>query len=390
MKLSVYGHYGSQNHGNEAIARGVQKLFDHKHITLYSFTPDVDKEFGLDKLFDIEPFFRTYKRYSPTHIVLAIWNRITKSQILLNTYRLHPFINAVEGIYLLEAGDQYCENDSVKSFYAYVNRKIVQRGGKTVMLPCTISEESFADLKLIEDLQHYTLIFARESITYNALLKAGLGKSARFAPCPAFLMEPKPCALPDLFSSKSVIGLTIGLLAQGKEKYSTSVFENSRTLIRYIIDNTDFAIALIPHVNVGEQLTDVVPLHALYDEFKESGRVVEINEKRADELKFVISNCRFIITLRTHASIAAYSSGVPTLVIGYSQKSRGIANDLFGTHQNYVISVNSLTNNNDLTEAFKWLEESEIYIRQRLEEVLPSYMEKARAMYDEVIKLTGD
>lgn len=390
MKLSIYGHFGSQNHGNEAIVRGINELFNHESIELYSYTPDADMEFGLDQLFTIRSFMRVYERYSLTHIFLALWYRLTKSLNLHFAYKLAPFFKDIEGIYLLEAGDQYCENDYVKNFYAYVNKKIINRGGKTVMLPCTISTESFREPRILEDLMNYSLIFARESITYNALIKAGLEESTRYAPCPAFLMKPKQCELSELFLSRSVVGLTIGILAQGKETYSNAVFENSRALIQYILDNTDFAIALIPHVNVNENLTDVTPLHRLYDEFKDSGRIVEISEKKADELKYIISNCRFLVTLRTHASIAAYSSGIPTLVIGYSQKSMGIATDLFGTPKNYVVSVDSLSNKHRLTEAFIWLKENENDIKQQLKQVLPSYLEKARGTYDEIVKIAGD
>lgn len=389
MELSIYGHFGSHNHGNEAIVRGVSQLFDSERLTLYSFTPDTDIKFGLDQLCVIKPFMRTYKRYTPAHIFLAVWNRIIKSQNLYNAYCLNPFMKAVKGIYLMEAGDQYCENDSVKKFYAYVNRHIVRKGGKTVMLPCTISEESFTDARMLEDLHRYSLIFARESITYDALIKAGFERSARFAPCPAFLMEAKQCSLPELFLSRPVVGLTIGRLAQGKEGYSNAVFENSRALVKHIMGATDFTVALIPHVNVGENLTDVKTLRALYDEFKGSGRIMEISETRADELKYVISHCRFLVTVRTHASIAAYSSGVPTLVIGYSQKSKGIATDLFGSPENYVINADSLTNEEKLTEAFVWMNENESSIRQKLKNVLPLYLQKARTTGNEIVKLAG-
>lgn len=55
------------------------------------------------------------------------------------------------------------------------------------------------------------------------------------------------------------------------------------------------------------------------------------------------------IGARTHATIAAYSSLVPTLVVGYSVKARGIARDLFGTEKNYVLPVQLLRKEEDLT-----------------------------------------
>ena len=48
----------------------------------------------------------------------------------------------------------------------------------------------------------------------------------------------------------------------------------------------------------------------------------------AAQLKYLVAQCALLVCTRTHASIAGYSSGVPTLVVGYSIKSLGIARDL--------------------------------------------------------------
>jgi colanic acid/amylovoran biosynthesis protein len=63
---------------------------------------------------------------------------------------------------------------------------------------------------------------------------------------------------------------------------------------------------------------------------------------------------------RTHATIAAYSSCVPTLVVGYSVKARGIARDIFGSEENMVIPVQSLEHEDDLVNAFKYIQETKI------------------------------
>ena len=61
----------------------------------------------------------------------------------------------------------------------------------------------------------------------------------------------------------------------------------------------------------------------------------------ASQLKYLISRCEALVCCRTHVSIAGYSTGVPTLVAGYSVKSKGIALDL-GMEQ-WLISLDSLT-----------------------------------------------
>ena len=148
--------------------------------------------------------------------------------------------------------------------------------------------------------------------------------------------------------------------------------QNYKALIQYIMDHTDMQIALIPHV-VWSHNDDRIPLQILYDHFKETGRVCMIGDHNAEELKGFIARCRFVVVARTHASIAAYSQEVPTLVVGYSVKARGIARDLFGTDQNYVIPVQSLQREDDLKQSFQFLQKNESKIRDYLKQIIPAY-----------------
>jgi len=159
-----------------------------------------------------------------------------------------------------------------------------------------------------------------------------------------------------------------------------------RELIRYVVEETDMQIALIPHV-VRAQNDDRKPIHELYEEFKDTGRVVEIPDGSCEELKGIISKCRFFVGARTHATIAAYSTCVPTLVVGYSVKAKGIAKDLFGTEENYVLPVQSLKEKEDLKKAFLWLMKHEEEISEHLGQMMPAYIEKAFMTGKEVDRL---
>lgn len=68
-------------------------------------------------------------------------------------------------------------------------------------------------------------------------------------------------------------------------------------------------------------------------------------------------------------------------------KARGIARDLFGKEEPYVIPVQSLKKNGDLTEGFRWLLQHEREIREHLEAVMPSYREQAYLTGREVDRL---
>ena len=138
---------------------------------------------------------------------------------------------------------------------------------------------------------------------------------------------------------------------------------------------------------VWEYNDDRIPLRYLFDKFKDSSRVCMIEDGNCCELKGYIARCRFFVGARTHATIAAYSTGVPTLVVGYSVKSRGIARDLFGTEENYVLPVQNLKTDADLVSAFRWLQCQEETIREHLVAFMPQYIERAKIGAEAITKL---
>jgi polysaccharide pyruvyl transferase WcaK-like protein len=166
-------------------------------------------------------------------------------------------------------------------------------------------------------------------------------------------------------------------MVQGKEASPGITMENYRNLIRHILNDIEGSkVLLVPHV-VWKSNDDRQPLTQLYEEFKDTGRVILAEDASAEELKGLISECRFFIGARTHSTIAAYSTCVPTLVLGYSVKSRGIATDLFGTDENYVVPVQKLTSDKDLVDAFDFILKNEDKIRERLQEIMPEYSKRA-------------
>ena len=196
------------------------------------------------------------------------------------------------------------------------------------------------------------MITAREHITYNAIKKAGI-ENVKFCPDTAFVLDAVPVILPEVFEKK-VVGINISPMVFNYEKSQGMVFRNYHELIRYILYSTDFNIVLIPHV-IWDFNDDLQPLKELYEVFKESKRVVLIDsekEMNACQLKYIISKCSYMVASRTHASIAAYSSGVPTIVVGYSVKARGIALDIFGDDTEFVCPVQTMPDEHSLKNSF--------------------------------------
>ena len=133
---------------------------------------------------------------------------------------------------------------------------------------------------------------------------------------------------------------------------------------------------LIPHV-VTPKSDDRVAIEPLYEKYKETGKVLVVEDCNCEELKGYISKCKFFIGARTHSIIAAYSSMVPTLAVGYSVKAKGIAKDIFGEYTPYVISSQSMERNNDLLDKMLNIIENEGKIRNYLQNIMPSYKERA-------------
>lgn len=133
--------------------------------------------------------------------------------------------------------------------------------------------------------------------------------------------------------------------------------------------------------------SDYDTMKSLFDEFSRTGRVIRISDKlTAERYKGIISECKLFIGARTHATIAAYSSCTPTLVVGYSVKAKGIARDLFGNYDDYILPVQNLKDENELIEKFKIAEERCSDDKKHLEKIMPEYIEKAWESGKEVKK----
>lgn len=217
----------------------------------------------------------------------------------------------------------------------------------------------------------YDLITARESITYQGLLEAGIRENVVLCADPAFQLDRVDLPLPEGFSPGNTVGINVSPLAAS---YGSGdlVVENYAALVALILNETGMQVALIPHVEKSGN-EDRASLLTLYDRFRGTGRVLLVGDHNCMELKGFIGRCRFFVGARTHATIAAYSSCVPTLAAGYSVKARGIARDLFGTEEHYVVPVQGMERRDDLARAFRWMLEHEEAIRIRLQETMPEY-----------------
>ncbi len=385
-KIVLYSHGGSGNHGCEAIVRGTYKILNGKIDELYSYRPEEDKKFGLDKIIDVKEHKSSYSRFSLKRLKASLLIRLFNNDEYAEKITYDALFNNVEkgDIALSIGGDNYCYS-SYKE-HAILNEYLNKIGVKTVLWECSV-EPALIDEEMEKDLKKYSLIVARESISYNALKK--VNKNTKLFPDPAFIMEKEKIEIFEDFFCDNVVGINISPVIIEYAKNNNIVVNNFCNLIDYIIENTDYKIALIPHVS-WDFTNDSTVLTNILEKYENNSRIILIPEMNAKQFKYLIGKCTLFIGARTHATIAAYSSSVPTLVLGYSVKAKGIAKDLFGSYENYVISTQDLKETDELKKAFIWLNSNKDKIRIHLNSFLPQYLKKTKKLYKEIEELRKD
>lgn len=389
-KVMLYEHGGSLNHGCEALIRTISAIAKEKtgaEVTLCSYAPREDHACGMQEAVDvIVQNDQVLRRFSPAWFVYQFDKRVTHSKALQDRFLTEKTclrLAADSDVSIAVGGDNYCYNKG-QQFWP-TDRALKKQGAKLLLWGCSIEPRDL-DAEFTRQLDCFDVICARESITADALHEAGLGGKVRLIPDPAFTLEPRELPLPDGFQPGNTVGINVSPMIISNEEQGGATMKNYVALIEHILKETDMAVALIPHV-VWSYNDDREPLRRLYEQFRDTGRVVLIEDAGCRELKGYIARLRCFVGARTHSTIAAYSSCVPTLVVGYSVKAKGIAKDLFGTYEGYTLPVQSLKQPDDLKNAFCWLMEREDDIRAHLTEIMPAYAARAKEAGDALAEL---
>ena len=371
-------HAGSGNHGCEAIANTTVKMIAEQRektgaeedlpLIIVTNSSAEDRKYSLGVLEKkglctiVEE--RHIDRKFVDHVIYYLWRLITRDKQSFLRYRYKDAFaeftrvagkikkgKGVKPLAISIGGDNYCY-ESLVSDLILAHKVFIKKGFETILWGCSIEPSSLKDKKLVKDLMAYDTIYARESITYDALVKAGYDESRLILEKdPAFKLDTANVPGINGFLPGNTVGINLSPMVQALEKTPGITMKNYNNFIEFILRNTHQNVALIPHV-VWKNNDDRKILKELYEIHKYTGRVVLLDDMPAEKLKGYISKCSFFVGARTHSTIAAYSSNIPTLVIGYSVKSKGIAKDLFGTYKGYVLPVLKLASENSLVDAY--------------------------------------
>lgn len=369
MNIMMFAHDGSLNRGCEAIVRSSTKIIKEKingaKVSLVSGKPETDKVISqLDDI--VDGSLKNISKYSFDWVVSSVKVKLFKDE----SYALGKiYENTIEQINNVDVclsigGDNYCYGEQ-PGWYE-IDRRVKSKGKKLVLWGCSIGEEDMSERKL-EDLKLFDLILARETLTYNMLKNKGL-RNIKLCADPAFTLEKEELDLPNGWQDGNTVGLNFSPLVVGKNPKSKKAIND---LISHILKDTNLTIALTPHVmEYGNN--DYQLLSEYFKAYKDTGRVIILPDHlTAIQYKGYISRMRFFIGARTHATIAAYSQCIPTMVLGYSVKSKGIAIDLFGKEK-LVLGIEQISNSSMLIASFNEMVIEEEEVRIRLQESIPN------------------
>lgn len=372
------------NRGSEALVKGtiaiIKKFIPDSYITVSSAEDEFSPQLQIKGVDEYVKRCSYGEKMTINRIICIILRRVLKANKTAEKIKYKHLLEAAKDadVILVVGADNYAKSYNGFDFMSSLNKLLRETAkGKMVMYDCSLDPVEISD-KIKTDFDFFDVITARELITYNGFKNAFPAKEIYYFPDPAFVMEKKTVPLPEGFVEGKMVGVNVSSLVVSEQYGSNQnkIINAYVKLIQFILSKSGYHVILIPHVMKRQ---DLKTLEVLYDYFKNDERVMLVSNENynAEELKYIISKCEFFIGARTHSTIAAYSSQVPTLVLGYSVKSIGIARDIFGTENGYVVSTKDLETEDDLVLAFENILQHEDDFREHLKSFMPGYIEKA-------------
>ncbi|KKH33453.1 polysaccharide pyruvyl transferase family protein [Methanosarcina mazei] len=381
-----------ENRGCEAIVRGTTKILreyfrDPRFVCLSHF--DSDNQYrkqcqaetdpnivhqAVNKLRKREVIRRFWKPSTWTHLYQRYFN---PDVLKYWTYeKIYPHLDEAKAV-LSIGGDNYGIASKYPTIFTNLDDVVLEKRKKLVLWGASVGPFNAIpefELSMSSHLKSVSGIFARESSTIEYLKTIGVVNNVYPVADPAFLLDPiKPPHIEDKVPIETgAIGLNLSPLmgyyvTGGDQKKWTQI---AAKIITDVMKKTEMPVYLIPHVIISgsndyEFMQNAVSL--MEDKFKKSVTIVPAFS--AAEQKWIISQMDIFAGARTHSTIAALSTGVPTLSLAYSIKALGINRDIFGD-ESYVLRSDNL-NALSVAERVISISENATTIRRLLDDKIP-------------------
>jgi polysaccharide pyruvyl transferase WcaK-like protein len=246
-------------------------------------------------------------------------------------------------------GDNYTLDYGNPSRFFQMDAAFLRRKQITALWGASVGPFSSSrkfEAKAASHLRDVTLIFARENYTVDYLESIGVHSNVVKVADPAFLLEPKSCEVDERVMRalrSGAIGINLSPILGRRMTLDVPWEEHAAKCVTEVLKTLDVQILLVPHVFGPGQNNDLAFLQRVHSRLAEEADRCSVvkGDYTASELKWIISQLRGFVGARTHATIAAISSAVPTLSIAYSQKARGLNAEIFGSEE-WVLELREL------------------------------------------------
>jgi len=399
-----------ENRGCEAITRGTVRIIrecfqDPEFLCFSHFQSDEQyrqqsiietdddiahlQSFRMNKKKAIRSFWRP-KTWS--YVYRSIFN---PKMLKYDIYRdLFDYVDAASAV-LSVGGDNYSLDYGMPHSFTGLDDIVTERNKPMVIWGASVGPfDRIPDYEkyMSEHLHKISAIFARESATVDYLKSIGIVDNVYPSPDPAFLMEPeKPNGIDeDMPIDEESIGINLSPLMA---KYVTGGdlekwVSLAASIVRAVSQRSGMPIYLIPHVTTPSSNDHEFMMRMLFYLPELSDDLILVPPKfNAAETKWIIGQMSTFAGSRTHSTIAAISSGVPTLSFAYSLKARGINQDIFN-HANYCLNPSEL-NPNTVSDQIINLVGDASAIRDDLKIKIPMIQQQALEAGKELNKIIG-
>ncbi len=219
------------------------------------------------------------------------------------------------------------------------------------------------------------LVLARESDSVVSLREIGLNVGDQAFPDIAILLDSTASQdhRPLLSKSKKWVGINLSSMVSRRSADYLSCMKNFAC---WLLERGD-GVLVIAHSSQEDMgvLDDWQLGRDFAATFKGSDGVIFLEKDSSPaELKAIISKCDVFVGSRYHALVAALSSGVPSLAIGWNYKYRGLLNE-FG-QEAFSIEYQDLNLETLIRDYLVLFEQSE-RVRRELKERLPHLQMRA-------------
>jgi colanic acid/amylovoran biosynthesis protein len=361
MKVYLTGHNNFGNRGCEALVRSTVAVLRNRFPQARFLVPTLDEARDRRQWPDAEDCAVRFVPAIQAPARFIAWSRLC-SRFSPATYLPWPAFAGTEPFLedlrdcdavLSIGGDNYSLDYDLASLALFVAiaEAAIDRGKPVVLWGASVGPFTAmpgVERRMVRHLRRLHAITVRERLSADYLASLGLTATVHQVVDTAFAL---PRQATEVFANwpatgTKVLGFNMSPLIGAQRKHhagADDLVAQCASFIREAASEHGLRIVLVPHVAPLDPSADTS--HS--DEAFLARLACAVGQGvqcdcvppglNAAQLKDVIARCDYFIGARTHATIAALSSAVPTLSISYSVKARGINLDLFG-HEDFVLA----------------------------------------------------